>query len=71
MTILIWAGAALTLCGVAMLLWCVLAAFKAKRSGAPDDELRARLRRVVLINTAALGLSVLGLMAVILGISMI
>ncbi|HOZ33421.1 MAG TPA: hypothetical protein PLM52_11115 [Tabrizicola sp.] len=68
MQALIWAGAALTLLGVAGLVYCVLRALKARRAGLPDDALRAELQRVVLINLGALGVSVLGLMLVVLGI---
>jgi hypothetical protein len=68
MQALIWAGAALTLLGVAGLVYCVLRALKARRAGLPDDALRAELQRIVLINLGALGVSVLGLMLVVLGI---
>ena len=68
MQALIWAAAALTLLGVAGLVYCVLRALKARRAGLPDDALRAELQRVVLINLGALGVSVLGLMLVVLGI---
>jgi hypothetical protein len=68
MQALIWSGAALTLLGVAGLVYCVLRALKARRAGLPDEALRAELQRVVLINLGALGVSVLGLMLVVLGI---
>ena len=68
MQALIWAGAALTLLGVAGLVYCVLRALKARRAGLPDDALRAELQRIVLINLGALGVSFLGLMLVVLGI---
>ena len=68
MQALIWAGAALTLLGVAGLVYCVLRALKARRAGLPDEALRAELQRVVLINLGALGVSFMGLMLVVLGI---
>jgi hypothetical protein len=68
MQALIWAGAALTLLGVAGLVYCVLRALKARRAGLSDDALRTELQRIVLINLGALGVSVLGLMLVVLGI---
>jgi hypothetical protein len=68
MQALIWTGAALTLLGVGGLIYCVLRALKARRAGLPDDALRAELQRVVLINLGALGVSILGLMLVVLGI---
>ena len=68
MQAVIWAGAALTLLGVAGLVYCVLRALKARRAGLPDEALRAELQRVVLINLGALGVSFMGLMLVVLGI---
>jgi len=67
---LIWAGAAVSLAGVAGLLWCILFALRARRSGLTDDELRARLQRAVAMNLAALMVSALGLMMVIMGIAL-
>jgi uncharacterized membrane protein len=68
MQVMIWAGALLTLAGVAGLVYCILRAVRARRAGLEDAEMRAELQRVVLINTAALGLSVLGLALVVMGI---
>ena len=68
MQALIWAGAALTLLGVAGLGYCVVRTLRARKAGLQDDALRAELQRVVTINLGALGLSVLGLMLVVLGI---
>lgn len=68
MQALIWAGAALTLIGVGGLGYCVLLALRARRSGLEDAAMRATLQRVVVLNMAALGISALGLMLVVLGI---
>jgi len=68
MQALIWAGAALTLIGVGGLGYCVLLAMRARRSGQEDAAMRATLQRVVVLNMAALGVSALGLMLVVLGI---
>ncbi|ETA53838.1 hypothetical protein [Ponticoccus alexandrii] len=65
---LVWVGAALSLAGLLGLIWCIVTVWKARRSAADDEALRAIVRRVVPLNMAALGLSVLGLMMVILGI---
>ncbi len=65
---LIWGGAVLSLAGVAGLVWCIAIALRARRSGLADDEIRARLQRVVAINLAALAVSFLGLMLVLVGI---
>ncbi|MBY0351107.1 hypothetical protein [Tabrizicola sp.] len=65
---LIWAGAALTLAGLAGLIYCILRAARAKRAGLDDAAMRAELQRVVTINLAAVGASALGLAAVVAGI---
>lgn len=68
MDYVIWGGAVLTMVGVAGLLWCVVLGVRAKRSGLPDDAVKAQLQRVVALNLAALAVSALGLMAVIFGV---
>ena len=68
MQALIWAGGAMTLAGVAGLGYCVLRAIRARRAGLDDAGMRAELQRVVAINMAALGVSALGLAAVVVGI---
>lgn len=68
MDIVIWIGAALTLVGVAGLLWCIILAMKARSSGLPDAEMKQRLQRVVAINLGALAISAIGLMAVVVGV---
>jgi hypothetical protein len=68
MTLLIWTGAFLSLCGVGGLLWCILLALKARRAGLTDDAMRARLQHIVTLNMIALGVSALGLMLVVAGI---
>lgn len=66
--ILIWAGAALTLAGLAALIWCILTVLRARRAGLPDDAMRARMRSVLAVNMSALALSTIGLMMVVVGI---
>ena len=68
MDILIWIGAGVTLLGVAGLVWCIVTVARARKAGLSDDELRARLQKVVALNIGAVLLSGLGLMLVILGI---
>lgn len=68
MQAMIWAGALVSLCGIAGLVYCVLRALRARRSGLPDEAMRAELQRVVIVNMAALAVSALGLMLVVLGI---
>lgn len=68
MEAIVWIGAALTVAGLAMLMWCIVAVMRAKRAGLDDAALKARLQKVVALNLAALGVSGLGLMIVIVGI---
>lgn len=68
MQAVIWAGAALTVVGLAGLIYCILRATKAKRLGLDDAAMRAELQRVVMINLAAVGVSGLGLAVVVTGI---
>ena len=68
MQMLVWAGALVSLCGVAGLVYCVLRALRARRAGLPEDAMRSELQRVVVVNMAALAVSALGLMMVVLGI---
>lgn len=65
---LIWGGALLSLLGVAGLVWCIVLAMRARKSGLPDDQIRQKLQKVVAINLAALAVSFFGLMLVILGV---
>lgn len=68
MQALVWAGALVSLIGVAGLVYCVMRALRARRAGLPDEEMRRELQRVVVINMGALAVSALGLMLVVLGI---
>ena len=63
MQALIWGGAAVTLLGVAGLMFCAAQSLKARTL--PDDQARAAMARVVTLNLASMGVAVLGLMAVV------
>ncbi len=65
---LIWIGAAVTLLGLAGLIWCILKVQGARRKGLPDDALKTELQKVVALNLGALLLSAIGLMMVVVGI---
>lgn len=65
---LIWGGAIVSMAGLAGLIWCIIFVARARRAKLPEDALRAKLRRALPINLAALFLSVIGLMLVIVGI---
>lgn len=66
--LLIWGGAALTAAGLTGIVWCIFAVARAKRAGLDDATMRATMQRVVAVNMGALAASMLGLMAVVLGI---
>ena len=68
MEILIWIGSILSLLGLVGLLWCIKTVLRAKKTAGSDEELRTSLQKVVPFNMAALFLSAIGLMLVILGI---
>ena len=68
MEILIWIGSILSLLGLVGLLWCIKTVLRAKKAAVSDEELRVSLQKVVPFNMAALFLSAIGLMPVILGI---
>lgn len=66
--LLIWGGAMLTAAGLIGIVWCIAAVVGARRARVDDAAMRARMQRVVAVNMAALAASMLGLMAVVLGI---
>lgn len=67
---LIIIGAIMSGVGLIGLVASALKVMKAKRQGLEDAELRARIQKAMVLNMAALGLSVLGLMCVIVGVSL-
>lgn len=67
-SVIIWSGAALSLLGLAGLIWCILRVSRAKRAGLDDAAMREVLRGALPLNLGALFLSVIGLMLVIVGI---
>ena len=68
MDLLIWIGSILSILGLIGLVWCIKTVLKAKKLAKSDEELRLSLQKVVPLNMAALFLSAIGLMLVILGI---
>jgi len=66
---MIWTGAAVTLVGVAGLIGCIVHVLRLRRAGLDEGSLRSALQRAVAWNLGALGVSVLGLMLVILGLA--
>lgn len=68
MEALIWIGAIMTLAGVAGLGLCIRQAMSARKGGLDEAEMQARLRKAMLLNFGALGLSAFGLALVVVGI---
>ena len=66
--VLIWGGAGLAALGLAGIVWCIAAVLGARRRALDDAAMRAVMRRVVAVNMAALAASMLGLMAVVVGV---
>jgi len=65
---LIWSGAAVSLTGLAGLIWCIVTVARARRANLGEDALRKRLQNVLPLNLGALLLCALGLMMVVVGI---
>ena len=66
--IMIWTGAALSLLGLAGLIWCILRVIRARRAGLSDEAMRAAVAAVLPINMGALAVSEIGLMLVVVGV---
>lgn len=65
-SVLVWVGVVLTAAGLLAIIGCIIAVRHAKRQG--DAVLQERMRILVPANMAALFVSTLGLMAVIVGL---
>jgi hypothetical protein len=65
---LILGGSFISLVGLAGLINCIFKVMNAKKSALNEDELKAVVRNTIPMNLASLFLSVLGLMAVVIGI---
>ncbi len=65
---LIWAGAVISIAGLCGILVSLFTVLRARRAGLTEDGLRARLKHAMLINVAAMGISVIGLMMVVVGV---
>jgi hypothetical protein len=65
---LIWAGAVISLLGVGGLVYCVVAAAKARRADLDQTAMQSRLQALVAMNMGALAISSIGLMMVVIGI---
>ena len=68
MYVLIWGGAAVTLCSLVAIIWSITTVRNARNANLPDEELRLVLAQIMPKNLAALFLSAIGLMMVVVGI---
>lgn len=68
MEIVVWSGAALSAIGIVGIIYSIVAVTRAKRANLPDEELRARISRILPVNLGALFVSMIGLMTVIIGV---
>ncbi|WP_368184217.1 hypothetical protein [Aestuariibius sp. HNIBRBA575] len=69
MQYLIWIGAAISALGLAGIFTSIYKVNSARKQGLSDEDLRARIQKILPLNLGSLFLSVIGLMMVILGIS--
>ncbi|PRY78981.1 hypothetical protein CLV80_103312 [Yoonia maritima] len=68
MEIVVWIGAVLSVIGLAGIVYSIITIVKAKRANLSDEEMRARVSKVLPINLGALLISMIGLMAVVVGV---
>jgi hypothetical protein len=66
--IMIWVGAAVSVLGLAGLVWCIIRVSRARRANLSEEDLRAAVQAVLPLNMGALFLSVIGLMLVVIGV---
>ncbi len=67
---LIWTGAGVSIVGLIGLMLCILKVSRAKRANLEEAAMREVLKGIVPLNLAALFMSVIGLMMVIVGIAL-
>ena len=68
MEFLIGIGAVISVIGIAGIVLSIVRVRQAKRDAASDDELKAKIQKVLPLNLGAFLLSVLGLMCVVVGV---
>lgn len=61
-------GTVITLLGLGLLGYCIVAVMRARKADLSDDEMKARLQKLVAVNLGALALAGIGLMCVVAGI---
>lgn len=68
MEALIWIGGGISAAGLLGLIWSIIRVVSARKKGLTDEGLRDVVQKVLPYNMAALGLSILGLMLVMVGL---
>jgi len=68
MSILVALGIALTLGGLAGILWCLAMAVRLRRPGIEEEHAKAMLRRLVLLHMIAIGAAFIGLGVLVVGL---
>jgi hypothetical protein len=68
MTIVFYAGVAITLLGIAGIIWLIIRARRLRRTDADDATVQAELRALVLVNMASVGLAFIGLAITVVGL---
>ncbi|MEC9432832.1 MAG: hypothetical protein VYD87_07985 [Pseudomonadota bacterium] len=68
MAILVWIGAVVALAGLAGLGWCIRQAMSLRGAAAEPEEVRRILRRLQVVNFAAVGVAFIGLAMVAVGV---
>ena len=68
MTLVAWAGLALTAAGIGLLVWAVARARRLRARAPGPDETRAELATLVALNGAAVGVAFLGLGVLLVGL---
>ncbi len=70
MTLVFYAGVALTLVGLAGILWFFRRARRLRETDSDDATAQAELRALVLLNMAAVGVAFFGLAIAVVGLIM-
>ena len=68
MTLVFYAGVALTLIGLAGILWLISRARRLRTAETDDATVQAELRALVLLNVAAVGVAFMGLAITVVGL---
>ena len=66
--VMIWAGAGISVIGLAGIIWCIVRVARARRAKLGDDEMNAVIQSIIPMNMGALFLSAIGLMLVAVGV---